>query len=174
MNHTLYPTLASLLAPATLSHLTGHPISAVECLPLHATYNKSGSRLQVVQTNQGQGPELVLKQVSAAWDWQMRATQDHCGRAVQVWRAGLLDRLPPQLVHGILACAQDEAGWAILMQNLAGAMLPFSPMSRADLEISLEAMAAMHATFFEEPALTRPELGLCPLSQTYTLFAPPT
>src|SRR5436309_4835764 len=38
----------------------------------------------------------------------MRATDDRRGRAVVSWQVGLLDRLPTDIVHGLLATARPR------------------------------------------------------------------
>jgi hypothetical protein len=163
-----------MLSLDSLSSLTGQRITSVRCQPLQAANAKSGSRLQVVETNEGQGPRFILKQTSLAWDWIMRATEDHLCRSVTLWQYGLFDRLPPETEHGVLACALDEQGWAILMQDVGPALLPYTRFSEAENAFFMEAMAALHATFFEAPELTDPRLNLCQPQHAYTMFSPAT
>jgi hypothetical protein len=174
MEHTLFPSVDDMLSPEALSTLVGHPVASVRCLPLQADYAKSGSRCLVVETDNGHGPRYIVKRVSLAWDWLMRATDDVRCRSVTLWQHGFFDRMPTELEHGILACAQDGQGWAILMHDVGAALVPYSPFSVADNERFLDAMAALHATFFETPDLTEPALGLCTLRHLYTMFSPRT
>ncbi|RME78055.1 MAG: hypothetical protein D6784_02975 [Chloroflexi bacterium] len=174
MPYTLYPTVDDLLQPALLSRLTGQPIDHVETAAMHAFYNKSGSQLFTVETNHGQGPRLVLKRVSPAWDWQMRITTDiHC-RSVALWQYGIFDRLPAEVDAAVIACARDGDGWAILMRDVGPDMMPYAPFTPEDNETFLEAMAAIHAAFLDCPDLAAGSLGLCTLRQVYTLFGPET
>ena len=170
-HHPLDASVDALLAPARLSELAGQPIASVRLQPLWARFAKSGSRLSLVETNQGLGPRFTLKQVSAEWDWQMRATGDHTCRAVALWQYGLLDRLPPEIEHGILACAVDGDGWAILMGDYNALLLPYTPFSAADNAFFLDAMASLHTTFFQDPDLLDPSLNLCHLEQVYSVFS---
>jgi hypothetical protein len=62
----------------------------------------------------------------------------------------------------------------MLLRDVSDQLLPFEPFNRVDNEFMLEAMAALHATFFESPLLTNPELGLCNLYHIYTMFSPQT
>ncbi len=174
MAHTLYASIDKLLTPESLSTLAGQPVTSVRRLPLQADYSKSGSRLLVVETNEGQGPRYILKRTSLAWDWLMRATDDRLCRSVTLWQQGLFDHLPPEIEHGTVACALDGPGWAILMRDVEAALVPYSRFSVADNECFLDAMAALHATFFESPALADPALGLCKLHHPYTMFSPRT
>ncbi|RME97809.1 MAG: hypothetical protein D6768_18820 [Chloroflexi bacterium] len=174
MQHTLYPNIDELLTPAALSRLTGQSITAVQSHPLEAFYNKSGSRLLAVETNGGDGPRYILKGVSLDWDWQMRATGDHSCRSVGLWQYGILDRLPSKIRHGVIACARDGDGWAILMQDVSRWMLPYAPIRKQHNKKFLAAMAALHATFLNDPALKDPNLNLCTTRHVYTVFGPET
>lgn len=174
MTHQLLASVDDLLAPAHLSILAGQPVDAVQRLPIQARYALSGSRLSVIQTNNGHGPQFILKQVSLAWDWQMRATDDRQCRSIALWRRGLLDRMPPEIEHGVLACAQDGAGWAILMRDYQPTLLPYARFSPEDNSFFLDAMAALHAAFFQAPDLEDPTLNLCRLRDVYAVFSPQT
>jgi len=174
MLRTLLADAEELLAPDTLSRLIGQRISSVRTRPLHADFGKSGSRLLFVETDDGHGPHFVLKRVSAAWDWQMRATEDHQCRSVMLWQQGIFDRMPPEIEHGVVACARDGEGWAILMKDVGEVLHTNKRFSVAENRIFLDAMAAMHATFFADPELTSPALGLCTLRHVYGVFSPHT
>ncbi len=174
MERTLYPSIEAMLAPEVLSTLAGQPLLSVQTFPLVAAYNKSGSRLLLVETNGGQGPRFILKRVSLDWDWQMRATGDYHCRAVALWQQGIFDRLPPEIEPGVVACARDGRDWAILMKDFRSVLMPYDLLGVADNAVILEAMAALHATFFELPDLTDPALNLCRLEHVYTVFGPQT
>ncbi len=174
LKHTLFPSIDEMLAPEALSTLAEQPVTSVRHLPLQADYAKSGSHLLVVETNDGQGPHYILKCISPARDWLMRATDDRLCRSVTLWQHGFFDRMPPQIEHGILACCRDGQGWAILMRDVSATLVPYSRLSVADNECLLDAMAALHATFFETPELADPALGLCSLRYVYTMFSPLT
>jgi hypothetical protein len=174
MEHTLFPSVDEMLASEALSTLAEQPVTCVHCRPLHADYAKSGSRFLMLETNNGQGSRYILKRISPAWDWLVRATDDRLCRSVMLWQHGLFDRMPPEIEHGILACARDGLGWAILMRDVGAALVPYSRFSVADNECFLDAMAALHAAFFETPELTDPTLGLCTLRHVYTMFSPLT
>jgi hypothetical protein len=174
MKHTLYPNIAKMLTPQALSELTGQPVISVQCQPFQANYAKSGSRLLIVETNDGQGARYVVKRISMEWDWLMRATDDRLCRSVTLWQQGWLDRLPPEIEHGIIACSLDDTGWAILMRDVAEVLLPYARFSPVDNQIYLNAMAALHAAFFDLPELANPNLGLGELARAYTMFSPQT
>lgn len=171
MTHTLFPSIDALLAPETLSELVGQRVEAVAASPLEAEYAKSGSRLLRVETNGGRGPAFILKRISTAWDWLMRATDDHGCRSVTLWTSGLFDRMPPQIEHATVAGARDGDGWALLMRDVGASLLPYAPLSLADLTALVEALAALHAAFFEAPDLCAADAGLCSVAHAYAMFS---
>lgn len=174
MDHPLFPSVEVLLSPKTLSALAQQPVGDVKCQPLPSDYAKSGSKLQIVHTNGGAGPRFVLKQINPSHDWLMRATEDRACRSIRLWQAGIFDRMPLEIHHGIVACSQDGDGWALLMQDLSSTLVPYTPFSTAEQDLTLDAMAALHATFFQAAALSDPDLGLCRLRQVYGMFSPRT
>jgi hypothetical protein len=174
MEHTLYPNIDAMLAPEALSALEGRPITDVRCLPFRPIgFSASGSRFLSLETNAGQGPRYVLKRISLEWDWIMRATDDRHGRSAAIWQRGFLDRLPPDISHAIVACAVDGPGWAILMRDVSTTLVSEDqPISTIDSERFLDAMAALHATYWEDPGLADPVLGLCGWQHFYTSLSP--
>ena len=110
MRHEPFTSLDALLAPETLSGLVGSPIVSVRRLTFDGGDSASGSSFLAIETNRGQGPRFVVKLSSPACDWIVRGTADLHGREVLVWTTGLLDRLPPEITHPVIACARD--GWA--------------------------------------------------------------
>jgi hypothetical protein len=69
---------------------------------------------------------------------------------------------------------RDIGAAAILMRDIGAALVPYTRFSMEDHECFLDAMAALHAAFFEMPELLNPALGLCTLRHVYTMFAPLT
>jgi hypothetical protein len=161
-----------MLATSTLSDLLGQPITDVTQQPLTTEFGRSGSRILLLNTNQGHGPRLVLKLVSQAWDWLMRTTEDTRCRSVTLWQYGILEQLPPEVAHGVIACAHNGDGWGILLEYVGDMMVPFDPFTQAENQFFLNAMASFHARFWQQESIKNPELGLCQLRHTYQLFAP--
>jgi hypothetical protein len=122
----------------------------------------------------------VVKRVSGEWDWIMRATDDRLGREALVWTSGLLDRLPPEVTHPIVAAARDGDGWAILMHDVTDALIPphdpytGAAISEADHACFLDALAALHARFWNEAAVAASTPGLCSPEDRYRAFSPDT
>jgi hypothetical protein len=174
LKHPLYPSVEAMLAVDTLRELTGAPIQSITCRQISSKVARSGSQLFLVETEGAGGLRLVLKKVSLARDWLMRTTEDHHGRSVQLWLRGILDQLPPEIEHGVLACSRDGDGWALLMHDLGETFLTYTPFQIADENLYLDAMAALHSRFLEAPELTNLNIGLCKLSDNYLIHAPQT
>jgi hypothetical protein len=174
MTRQVYASIDAMLDPATLSELTGKPVTAVRRLPFSSADSLSGSRFLAIETDGGGGRRFMLKRIAREWDWIMRATDDRHGRAVVAWQTGLIDRLPPEIATGYVACARDGDGWAILMHDYSAALVPpgDAPIAAEDHACLLEAMAAMHAAFWGQPELAAPEAGFCDLRHHYLEFAP--
>jgi hypothetical protein len=180
MQREPYANVEDLLAPETLGVLAQAAIHSARRLPLTGGHAASGSGLEAIETNGGDGPRFVLKRVSPQWDWIMRATDDRMGREALAWTSGLLDRLPPEAAHPIIACARDGAGWAILMRDVSGALFPPHdpytglPMTAAEDARILDALAAMHASFWDDAETASPAQGFCTPEARYRAFSPET
>jgi hypothetical protein len=178
MRRAPFTSLDEVLAPETLSQLVGHPIVSVRRRPFVGGHSASGSTFLAVETNDGQGPRFVVKLSSPTCDWIVRATADECGREVLVWSHGLLDQLPPEIVHPVVACARDGDGWAILMRDVSDDLLrdPMgtSPIGRGDHRRYLDALAAMHVAFWESPWATETGRGSTTSWRLYTALSAET
>jgi hypothetical protein len=174
MPHELFSSLDEMLAPTTLSELEGRPIHYVRCLPFKSEDSLSGNRFLKVITDDSTSSHYIVKRMSIAWDWLMRATGDEHCRSVRLWQAGLLDRLPPTIDHAIVACAKDGEGWAILMHDVGAGLVPYARFSQELNEQFLTAQAQLHVAFWQAPDLEEPTLGLSTFRQIYTMLSPQT
>lgn len=174
MTHMLLQSVEELLNPANLSRVAGRPITTRTCESLTPAFAKSGSRIARVTTDGGSGPCFILKRVATAWDWLMRATDDHACRSVTLWEHGVFDQLPAVIDHAVVGCARDDDGWAILMRDLSPHLYVNKKIDWPTNRRLLDAMAALHAAFFEAIELIDPTLGLCRLEHTYGMFSPQT
>jgi hypothetical protein len=102
----------------------------------------------------------------------MQTTEDWHGRFVANWRHGLLDRLPDEIEHGIIACFTDKDGYGTLMRNFAHAMLPDGEMAEADHVCVLDGMAALHAEYWQDKVLSASKFLLCPPQLLFTFTSP--
>lgn len=173
MLHHLYASVDELLAPETLTTLTRERVKYVHCLPMEGGF--SGSALLTIEANTEQGSKrLILKRMSRQQDWIMDATNDQRCRSVTLWQRGLLDRLHPTAVHATLACARDGDGWAMLMDDISIALMTDEPYTVDQVYCLLNALATVHATFWEAAELTEAKLGLCTSTDLIQIFSPAT
>jgi len=141
---------------------------AIRREPLATTDGRSGSLLERVTLAGGEA--VVVKHARAASDWIMRATHDDGGRVATLWSSGLLRRVPAVIEHAILAVERDGDGWVVVMRDVSAALLPDAArLSRAASRRVLEAAAALHAAFRDEPPL-----ALCSLADRYGFLSPAT
>ncbi|MCP4282974.1 MAG: hypothetical protein GY792_00760, partial [Gammaproteobacteria bacterium] len=149
MKHTLYTSIEEMIRPDTLSKLENKTFIATRLAPFQGLGRSySGSKFLALHTtngHNGNGPRYVVKRVSREWDWIMHATGDRYGRTSTLWQHGLLDRLPEEIEHAVVACAVDGNGRAILMRDVTETLLPGGkPLSEEENEVILDAMAALH------------------------------
>jgi hypothetical protein len=178
MRHELYASLDEMLTPETLSALEGRPVTAVCCAPFPSSFSLSGccEHFLRLETNGERPYRYVVKRISQEWDWIMRATDDRHGREVVLWQYGLLDQLPQELAHAVVACAVDGPGWAILLRDVSAALVLsyYEPIPREDNARFLDALAALHATFWDGRHGAGGAPGLCSLWHRCTWPSPQT
>lgn len=181
----LHGSLDEMLSPEVLSRLEGRTVASVLRRPFASPYGGvSGNAFLAVETvgSDGQPRSYIVKQTAPAWDIIMRITGDTACREMLVWQHELLDRLPPEVGHTIVAVAVDSGGWALLMHDIGDRMHPcqrwpdpgWAPLSERELSVFLDGLAALHAAYWEDPALLDPKLGLCELPWLYASFSPAT
>jgi hypothetical protein len=116
------------------------------------------------------GSSLILKHISPARDWLMRATDDP-GRVGVLWESGIFGRMPAVVDHAVVAVERDEEGWLVFMRDVSGALLGSERiLSRPESRRVLAAAAAVHDRFSDEE---RPP-GLCRLADRYGSLSPAT
>ena len=148
--------------------MTSMLAGAIHREPLAASDGRSGSLLERVTLAGGEA--VVVKHARAASDWIMRATHDDGGRVATLWSSGLLRRVPAVIEHAILAVERDGDGWLVVMRDVSAALLPDAArLSRAGSRRVLEAAAALHAAFRDQPPV-----ALCSLADRYGFLSPAT
>lgn len=128
---------------------------------------KSGATFERVVID---GEPYVLKHVGWELDWIARAHGDLGPASVVIWESGLLDALPPGLDHTYVGAARTSRGGAVLMRDVGDRLVPPSdaPISETDHLAFLDALAALHAAFWE----WTDDVGLTPLSNRCLMFSP--
>ena len=169
----VFDSVEQMLAPASVSRLLGTPIASVDVSPL-ASNGFSANELSYVQAGEHR---LVLKRLSTD-DWLTRVSKDEQCRSMAVWRTGLLDRLEPQLRHGILAGSRDGAHNALLMRDVSAGLYPggrsLTPVDTRDrrTELIVEALAVTHARFWGDDSLEDPAYELADIETLLTMSWP--
>ena len=173
--NAVFDSVEQMLEPSSLSQLLGSPVASVGVTPLESD-GLSANELSWVQADDHR---LVLKRLSTD-DWLTRASRDDRCRSLAVWRTGLLDRLEPQLRHGILAGSRDGEHHALLMRDVSAGLdlgldQPIlTPVDTRDrrTERLLQALAAMHARFWGDDTLDDPAHELADVETSLTMFWP--
>ena len=157
--HEVKPSVEALLADAT----SREPMKTADSL-------SSASFERVVID----GQPYVVKHLSTAADWIMRATGDVACRPLWVWRTGLLDTLPDCLDPLIVDVAHDSQTGVttLLMPDVEGYLVPegAAVLPLAQHHRFLDHMGALHAAFWnwDGPA------ALTPMANRYTALVPLT
>ena len=183
--HQLHGSLDDLLSKEALSRLEGRTVTSVRRQPFVSPYGGvSGNQFLAVETAAADGHprSYIVKRTAPAWDIIMRITGDTACREMLVWQHRLLDQLPPEVGHTVVAAAADGAGWALLLRDITDLMHPcqrwpdpgWAPLDDRELGAFLDGLAALHARYWEDPALLDPKLGLCELPWLYASFSPAT
>lgn len=120
------------------------------------------------------GECYVVKHLHCDADWIARVTGDLTCRPLQVWRSGILDRLPTCIDHATVGVAAGlgRHGWgaALLMRDVSEWLVPEGddPLPFDQHRSFLDHMAALCAAFWG----WEDDLGLMPLSHRYLFFGP--
>jgi len=155
--YNLFDSVDHMLAPEALSELLSKPVTRVEVQPMNGHSGLAGGQLSYVDTDAGR---LVLKRMSIASDWIMFVTEDTQCRSLRLWQYGLLDRLLPDIEHRIIASAYDGENWVILMNDLSGSFYTWENFPPQFVPISLDCLARIHNTFWNDSRLHDARLGL--------------
>ena len=112
---------------------------------------KSGARLERVTIS---GQRYVVKHLSLADDWTMRAAGQLGGATLALWQRGLLARLPDCINQPIVAVTNGRGAsgdTVLLMRDVGEWLVPVSDdVIPLDQQLRfLNHMAAMHAEFWD-------------------------
>jgi hypothetical protein len=111
---------------------------------------KSGARLDRVSIG---GEPHIVKYLDPSVDWTMRAAGVDGSATRELWRRGILARLPDCINQPIVAMAHEDGVTVLLMRDVGDWLVPVSddlvPLDQHLL--FLDHMAAMHAAFWQTP-----------------------
>ena len=127
---------------------------------------RSGATLERVRL--ADGSRVVVKRFDPAVDLVMQMTGDTRGREVELWQRGILDGLPPTVLHAALDGWYDDHGGVLVMRDLGDAVLTWkSVVTKEQAATMFRAVADLHAAFLG----SAPD-GLTPLDPVLGLFEP--
>ena len=157
-----YPSLEAMLDPGELAGLLGRPVVTVSVEQVQDAETSTEAEFQKVTLDGDDDPSLFIKRVDPSKDWVALGTNDLARRAVTMWSLGVFDRMPGEVDPGVIACASWDEGYAVLMPDVSARLaVPGAPMSIAQGDALLDAMAALHAAFWDDTRLADSALGLC-------------
>lgn len=169
----IFDSVDEMLTPDALSALSGMNVKTVTRQPLAAAH-RSGNELEEIRLQGNAGTRrLILKKFLPLRDWVMWLTHDTLAREAMLFVHGMYKRLPKELTVPLIAAARNESSWATLMHDVSAELLPASQvLPENTARLLIENLAALHAHFWEDPALKNPELGLSSLEDFVTILAP--
>ena len=152
--------MGDLTDPSTLADLLGTPVVAVTRSTLAGIgYGGSVHELVEVQLHGGTR-RLHLKRTALAEVWPVYRTGDTIGREAALLRERSLDGVWEAYACPYLAVAAEDGEIGLLMEDLTDALLPDvdEPISEAQEDILLGALARLHARYWGAPPLRLPWL----------------
>lgn len=114
---------------------------------------------------------LVVKRLSPD-TWRETAMEGAPGGEARLWIEGVTRALPPPVDCPMIDVARTASGdWLMLMRDVSAGILARPAFGDERERAFLEAAAALHARFEDDPALAR--MPLAPLRGTTRVFADP-
>lgn len=151
------PHIASLTDAAILGGIVG-PIERVSVAPLGADHRSAASLFRLETS--GTTSSLILKRSRPAENWEAYLTGDTVGREAALLTEPLLAPVWEVFECPYVAVAMEEGEIGLLMVNLGHRLLPSEGrIDEEDEDAVLSRLAALHARFWESPALRLPWLN---------------
>lgn len=169
----LEPEIAAIFAS-----LRGQPsLDTLERAPLVSPESATLAPLERVSLDvDGQRARYVVKRITRLGDWLSRATDDRLIREHQLAASGLFAALPAGVASATIASTSISQGAAIIMRDVSAGLMPpgDARVSPAQLHVSLNGLAAMHAQFAGFPDERAQRIGLNRLESWLTPLSPAT
>jgi hypothetical protein len=113
------------------------------------------------------GRRLIAKRIVPGTNWIDHHTKDE-GREALLFTSGVLDRMPYEIDHAIVAAERDGDAWWVVMRDVSDSLLPDGErLSREEHRRILAAANLMWEEFWDERIP-----HLCPLHECFYLFSP--
>ncbi len=155
------PDPAGLAEPEALERVVG-PVSEIRTSRLETPgYSGSTHTRLAIRLVDGGVRSLVLKRTRVADDWLSARTDDRVGREGLLLGEPALSGVWDAFACPYLAWSAADGDVALLMEDLSPYLLPdvCEPIGEDEEDRLLAAAAAMHANFWESPALALPWLA---------------
>ena len=155
------PDPSALAEPPTLEAVLG-PIAEVTASRLPTPGYSAATHMRlVVRMRDGGTRHLVLKHVHVSGDWLSVRTRDREGREGRLLGEPALAGVWEAFASPYLAWAARDGDLALLMEDLSAHLVPDvrEPIALEHEARLLAAAAALHARFWESPALEQPWLA---------------
>jgi hypothetical protein len=157
------PSIDALSDPDALSAVVG-PVASIERSPLATLgYTYTGNTLERLDLRlaSGRRQTLVLKRTAATPNWPAWRSGDAVGREAALLAEPALTGVWEVLECPYRAFAVNDGDVGLLMDDLSDHLLPDidEPISVADEEALLTALAALHARYWESDVLRLPWLA---------------
>jgi len=154
---TRFDTIADLTNPEWLRKITG-PVVKVDSIPL-AAIGFSGATLQRVEvlSEAGTKRNFILKLVHLKTDWISQRTNDHVGREGALLDEQCLAKLWDHIHCPYIAFARENDLTGLLMNDFSGYLFPDArePIDIGHEDIVINALASMHAAFWDSPEIEK-------------------
>ncbi len=150
-----------VLDPHQLGAIIG-PVRTISRTPLVTTgYSAAHHERLDVRLSTGELRRLVVKRVQLATDWTACRTDDRLGREATLLGESALAALWDVIECPYLAFWAGSGEIGLVMEDLSAFLLPDerTPLSEAQEEQLLTALASMHARFWSSPTLDLPWLA---------------
>lgn len=155
--YSLYQSIEEMITPASMSKILNRDVTQVTRQPFDSA-GYSGSQFYWVCADE---QRFVVKHLQPTTDWVALAYEDTKCRSVRLWEYGVLDHLQPHINHEIVAACQDGDSFALLMNDVSKGVIPFDHVHTVtEIKLLLNALAKMHAMFWNDGYLHDPTLGL--------------
>ena len=169
----LYSGVEQMLDPAELSQHLGRDVATVRSELAEDAGGSTDADLLAIYVDDEAEPSYMLKHVHPKTDWVALFTDDTQRRAARLWTEGVFRQMPAAVDPSVISCGEWADGYGILMPHLAAEMLESHVPLPAWMDAAItDAMAAMHASFWEDPRLGDPGLGLCTVESQVRNLSP--
>jgi hypothetical protein len=150
----VFDSIEAMLAPEALSAVVGARVERVTRKPFGVEHRSANTLYEVWLEDAGERRRLILKVFEQERDWVMRLTHDTRTREAMLFVEGVYARMPKEIYVPVIAAARTGQSWATLMQDVSSVLPGVDRvLSDADARDLLEALAALHAHFWEDGAL---------------------